>query len=86
MVTRHIALMTAMLAAFAVFALGACGKTEPAKTGEQRAADKTANDKAVRDNAVWGNQVKALDKAKAVQGTVDAQAEDARKKIEDSSK
>ena len=64
--------------------MSACGKNkEPMpKTIEQ----KTADDKSVRDNAVWGAQVQALDKAKGVQAAIDQQAEDARKKIDDSSK
>ncbi len=82
MVTRAIAL--AVLAS--TLMLGACSKATPAKTSEERAAEKAASDKSVRDNAVWGTQVKTLDKAKDVQGTLDTQAEDARKKIEDSSK
>ena len=65
-------------------AMSACGKNnEPMpKAVEQKAV----NDKSVRDNPVWGAQVQALDKAKGVQGTIDQQAEDARKKIDDSSK
>ena len=83
---RHIAILLAL--ALAVLTLGACGKkSEPLpKTTEERAADKAAAEKSVRDNAVWGAQVQSLDKAKGVQATVDTQAEDTRKKIEDSSK
>ena len=69
---------------FLAVTMSACGKNkEPMpKTIEQKAAD----DKSVRDNAVWGAQVQALDKAKGVQATIDQQAEDARKKIDDSIK
>ncbi len=73
--------------AVASLMLGACSKkAEPAKSAEERAAEKAANDKSVRDNAVWGTQVQALDKAKATRSAVEQQADEAAKKIEDSSK
>lgn len=47
-------------------ALGACGKQDAApQTAEQAKAEKDATAKAVRDNPVYGDQVKAMDKAKA---------------------
>jgi len=67
--------------------LTACGKkSEPAKTAEEQKAEKDAAAKMVRDNPVYGDQFKAMDKAKA---TADAAAnatqktDDALKKAED---
>lgn len=66
--TRRIAALALMAAAVSLTAsLTACGKkTEPPKTAEQLKAEKEATAKTVRDNPVWGDQVKAMDKAKAV--------------------
>lgn len=51
---------------FAALALVACSKKEPVKTAEQQKAETDAAAKTTRENPVWGEQVKALDKAKAV--------------------
>ncbi len=63
--------------------LAACSKKDDdAPSAEQVKAEKAAADKSVRDNAVWGEQVKALDKAKEVQ----KQSEEAAKKLEEATK
>ncbi len=46
-------------------ALTACGKKEAPQTAEQAKAEKDAAAKTVRENPVYGDQVKAMDKAKA---------------------
>lgn len=77
-----------MVATLAVLSITACSKKaeDKPKTAEQLQAEKVATDKAVRDNVVYGNQIKALDKAKDVQKTVDAQAEEQAKKIDEATK
>ena len=45
-----------------------------------------AAEKMVRDNPVYGEQIKALDKAKEMQKAVDAQAAENTKKIDDVTK
>ena len=62
----------------------ACGKKAeaPVKTAEQEKAEKDAATKAVRDNPVYGDQFKALDKAKATA----AAADEASKKTEETLK
>ena len=77
-----------MVAMLAVLSITACSKKveDKPKTAEQLQAEKVAADKAVRDNVVYGNQIKALDKAKDVQKTVDAQAEEQAKKIDEATK
>ena len=77
-----------MVATLAVLSITACSKKveDKPKTAEQLQAEKVAADKAVRDNVVYGNQIKALDKAKDVQKTVDAQAEEQAKKIDEATK
>lgn len=57
-----------IVALFAAMLLISCGKKEPVKTktAEQQKAELDAAAKATRENPVWGEQVKALDKAKAV--------------------
>jgi len=80
------------LASSMVLSLGACSKKveDKPKTAAQpeaeKQAEKAAVDKSVRDNPVYGNQIKALDKAKEVQKTVEAQAEEQAKKIDDATK
>ena len=54
-----------IVALFAALLLISCGKKEPVKTAEQQKAELDAANKATRENPVWGEQVKALDKAKA---------------------
>lgn len=77
-----------LLASAMVLSLGACSKKveDKPKTAAQPEAEKAAVDKSVRDNPVYGDQIKALDKAKEVQKTVEAQAEEQAKKIDDATK
>ncbi len=81
-------LVAALIALSLVLSLSACSKKveEKPKTAEQLQAEKAAVDKSVRDNPVYGNQIKALDQAKEVQKTVDAQAAEQAKKIDDATK
>ncbi len=75
-----------------IIAFAACSKKveDKPKTAAQpeaeKQAEKAAVDKSVRDNPVYGDQIKALDKAKEVQKTVEAQAEEQAKKIDDATK
>ncbi len=64
--------------------IAGCGKKAepPVKSAEQQKAEKDAATKTVRDNPVYGDQFKALDKAKATA----AEAEAASKKTEDALK
>ena len=72
-----------IVAVAVAMALGACGKkAEPTKTADQEKAEKDAATKTVRDNPVYGDQFKALDKAKATA----AEAEAASKKTEEALK
>ena len=67
--------------------LYACGKQqEPPKTTEQIQAERDAAIKRTRENPVYGDQLKSLDKAKGVQDTVNKQAEDAAKKLDEQTK
>ncbi|MEO8103403.1 MAG: hypothetical protein ABI790_12815 [Betaproteobacteria bacterium] len=68
--------------------LVACGKKAdvPVKTAEQEKAEKDAATKAVRDNPVYGDQFKALDKAKATAAAADEAAGEAAKKTDDALK
>ncbi len=43
-----------------------CGKKEPVKTAEEQKAEMDKAAKMTRDNPVYGDQLKAMDKAKAV--------------------
>ena len=80
MLTKRI-LLGSMIAM--AMTLSACGKkAEPAKTAEEQKAEKDAAAKMVRDNPVYGDQFKAMDKAKA---TAD-QAANATQKTEDALK
>ncbi len=55
-----------VLAVTTAAALAACGKpTDPPKTAEQQKAEKDAAIKTTRENPVYGDQLKAMDKAKA---------------------
>ena len=73
----------------AAMALSACGKkveAPAAQTAEQAKAEKDAATKAVRDNPVYGDQFKALDKAKetaAAAGEAGKKTEDALKKLDE---
>jgi hypothetical protein len=65
----------------------ACGKQpEPAKTVEQLKLERDAATTRTRENPVYGDQLKMLDKAKTVQDTVNKQAEDAKMKIDETTK
>jgi Na+-translocating ferredoxin:NAD+ oxidoreductase RnfG subunit len=75
-----------LFAAVATIVLAACNKTEPAKTGEQQKAEKAAAEKMVRDNPVYGDQIKALDKAKETQKALDDAAAANAKKIDEITK
>ena len=55
-----------VVALFATFLLVSCNKKEPVKTAEEQKAEFDKAAKATRENAVFGEQVKAMDKAKAV--------------------
>lgn len=80
MVKRSIFVWAALMMAVL---LGACSKKESAPpTAEQAKAEKDAAAKAVRENPVYGDQVKAMDKAKAAA----AAAGEAAKKTDDASK
>ena len=54
------------VALIAVVFLVACSKKEPVKSAEQQKAELDQAAKATRENPVWGEQVKSMDKAKAV--------------------
>ena len=66
----------------------ACSKRteDKPKTSEQTQAEKMAAEKMVRDNPAYGEQIKALDKAKEMQKTMDAVAAENAKKIDDVTK
>jgi PBP1b-binding outer membrane lipoprotein LpoB len=55
-----------IVALFATLLIVSCSKKEPVKTAEQQKAELDAAAKTTRENPVWGEQVKAMDKAKAV--------------------
>lgn len=80
MVTKLI-LVAAVLVA--TLALGACGKKDnTVQTPEQAKAEKDAAAKAVRDNPVYGDQFKAMDKAKAVTDDATKKSDEALKKAD----
>jgi hypothetical protein len=58
----------------AAIALAGCGKKAetPVKTADQIKAEQDAAAKMVRDNPVYGDQIKALDKAKETAAAADA--------------
>lgn len=70
------------------FAITACSKKveDKAKSIEQTQAENAAAAKMVRDNPVYGEQIKALDKAKEMQKAMDALAAENAKKIDDVTK
>lgn len=55
-----------IVALFTALLLVSCSKKEPVKTAEEQKAELDKAAKITRDNPVYGDQVKALDKAKAV--------------------
>ena len=59
--TRAIVVSIALLAAISS---ASCQKKEPVKTADEQKAEKDKAAKITRDNPVYGEQVKALDKAK----------------------
>jgi len=64
--------------------LCSCGKTpEPPKTADQAKSERDEATRRSRENPVYGDQLKAMDKAKAVQETVNQQAEALRKKADE---
>jgi FlaG/FlaF family flagellin (archaellin) len=69
-------------------AITGCGKQAepPAKTADQITTEKAAAEKRVRENAVWGEPVKSLDKAQDVQKSLDTQAAETAKKIDELAK
>lgn len=69
---------TLMLSIVVVTALAACGKpAEAPKTAEQQKAEKDAATKATRENSVYGDQLKAMDKAKAATEEANKKREEA---------
>ena len=77
-------MMRVLLVLAVAMTVVACGKSAdaPTKTAEQAKAEKDAASKAVRDNPVYGEQFKALDKAKEAA----AAADEATQKTEDALK
>ena len=74
------------VALFAALLLVSCSKKEPVKSAEQQKAELDQATKTTRENTVWGEQVKALDKAKdaaAVMGEATTKTEDALKKADE---
>ena len=74
-----------LVAFFAALLLVSCSKKEPAKTAEQQKAELDQAAKTTRENAVWGEQVKALDKARdtaAAVGDATKRTDEALKKTE----
>jgi ABC-type glycerol-3-phosphate transport system substrate-binding protein len=68
-----------LLSAVAVsLTLAACGKpADPPKTAEQQKAEKDAATKTTRENPVYGDQLKAMDKAKAATEEANKKREEA---------
>jgi hypothetical protein len=64
--------------------LCSCGKAqEQPKPTEQQKSERDDAARRARDNPVYGDQLKTLDKAKAVEEAVAKQAEETRKKSEE---
>ena len=64
--------------------LCSCGKTqEQSKPAEQLKSERDEAGKRARDNPVYGDQLRTLDKAKAVEEAVTKQAEETRKKSDE---
>ena len=77
-------LLAVVTMATLALSLTACGKkTEEApKTAEQLQAERDKTAKTVRENPVYGDQVKAMDKAKAVTDDANKAVEDKLKKAD----
>ena len=71
-----------VIALLAALLLISCSKKEPVKAAEQQKVEMEQAAKASRENTVWGDQLKALDKAKDTA----AAAADATKKTDDALK
>lgn len=71
-----------------VLTMAACSKKaeDKPKAAEQIQAEKATAEKMVRDNPVYGEQIKALDKAKEAQKAMDALAAENAKKLDDVTK
>ena len=65
----------------ALASLAACSKKEPPKTAEQQKVERDAAAKTTRENPVWGEQVKALDKAKAISEKIEKSTEEKLKEV-----
>ncbi len=76
-----IKLVTSLLCV-ACFIQTGCGK----KAEISAPVEKVDAAKAVRDNQVYGEQVKALDKAKEMQKSLDAQTAESTKKLDELTK
>ena len=72
----------ALALALVAIVAGCSSQDEPAKTPEQVRQEQTAARERAMQGAV-GADIQALDKAKNVQGTVDAQTEAARQQVQD---
>ena len=76
--------MRLLVAVLSAIFICSCGKAqEQPKTAEQAKFERDEATRRTRENPVYGDQLKALDKAKAVQETVNQQAEALRKKADE---
>ena len=76
--------MRLLVAVLSAALICSCGKAqEPPKTAGQLKSEHDEATRRTRENPVYGDQLKALDKAKAVQETVNQQAEALRKKADE---
>ncbi len=79
-----VTLRASILLPLLVLGLMACSKQSDAPPSAEKAkADKDAATKAVRDNPVYGDQFKAMDKAKAAADEAVKKTEDTLKKVEE---
>jgi predicted small lipoprotein YifL len=77
-------LLTVVAIAMLSLSLTACGRKaeEAPKTAEQLQAERDKTAKTVRENPVYGDQVKAMDKAKAVTDDANKAVDDKLKKAD----
>jgi hypothetical protein len=76
--------MRLLAAVLSAALLCSCGKApQQPKTAEQAKSERDEAIRHTRENPVYGDQLKTLDKAKAIQETVDRQAEALRKKADE---